>query len=119
MHIQKHSGWMMEWTSYLHNAVGLFFYWTPLKGIVTAGVWNTVDQAYDRSSAFWFLMFGFMMWILGKMMRWSTMEKKIPLPPFVGHYLIVLSVIGVICMPVSGFWLVIPQGVYLLRKNES
>ena len=48
MAIQKHSGWMMEWTSYIHNAVGLILGWKPLSELVKAGVWNSIDHSFER-----------------------------------------------------------------------
>jgi hypothetical protein len=35
----------------------------------------------------------------------------------VGWHILILSVVGAILMPISGFWLVIPQGIYLIRKS--
>ncbi|MFD0695572.1 DUF6463 family protein [Paenibacillus sp. GCM10027628] len=37
-------------------------------------------------------------------------------PHFVGWQVFVLSIIGAICMPISGFWIVIPQALYILKR---
>lgn len=116
MVIQKHSGWMLEWTAYIHTAIGLLLFWKPVSELVLAGVWNGIGSAIDRSNAFWFLFFGVLMWVIARMLRWLTNEQGIPIPRFVGWQMLVLSVIGGICMPVSGFWLVILQAVYMLRR---
>ncbi|MDQ0876254.1 hypothetical protein QFZ77_004913 [Paenibacillus sp. V4I3] len=117
MAIQKHSGWMMEWTSYIHNAVGLILFWKPISEMVKAGIWNSVDSSFDRSAAIWFLFFGVLLWIIGRMIRWMTKEKGLAIPRFVGWHILILSVVGAIIMPISGFWLVIPQGLYFIRKS--
>lgn len=117
MAIQKHSGWMMEWTSYLHNVVGLILFWKPLSEMVRAGVWNSIDHSFDRRAAFWFLFCGVLLWIIGRMMHWITKEKGIAIPRFVGWHLLIWSVVGIIILPISGFWLVILQGIYLLQKS--
>ncbi|MBD0379553.1 DUF6463 family protein [Paenibacillus sedimenti] len=116
MPIQKHSGWMLEWTSYIHTAIGLLLFWKPVSDMVKAGVWNSVDLAIDRSNAFWFLFSGVLLWIIGRMLRWLTRKQGIPIPRFVGWQLLIFSIVGAICMPISGFWVVIPQGIYILKR---
>ncbi|MDD9266706.1 DUF6463 family protein [Paenibacillus sp. GCM10023248] len=116
MGIQKHSGWMLEWTAYLHTAIGLILFWKPVSDIAAAGVWNAVGRDIDRSNAIWFLFFGVLLWNIARMLRWLTTRQSIPIPRFVGWQILIFSIIGAICMPVSGFWLVIPQAIYMLKR---
>jgi hypothetical protein len=57
-----------------------------------------------------------LLWVIARILRWLTHTQGIPIPRFMGWQLIVLSLAGAICMPISGFWLVILQGIYILKR---
>ncbi|MCA0756978.1 hypothetical protein KP806_18110 [Paenibacillus sp. N4] len=119
MHSQKHSGWMLEWTSYIHIAIGILVFWQPLADIFKNGGWNAVAFHYDRAAVFWFIFFGILMWVLGRLMRWLIADKKLVLPKALGWHLTIVATAGAFCLPVSGFWLVILQGIYLIRGASN
>jgi hypothetical protein len=42
-----------------------------------------------------------------------------PAPLFLGYYLLTLSVAGCLIIPVSGFWLFIPQAFVIIFANRK
>ncbi|WP_019422162.1 DUF6463 family protein [Paenibacillus sp. OSY-SE] len=70
----------------------------------------------NRAAAFWFLLFGLFLFMLARLMNWLIRVKGTDVPKFIGVHLLALSLIGVFFMPVSGFWLIIPQAVIIIRR---
>jgi hypothetical protein len=102
----------------LHQIVGLYFYQDALMAIGQAGIINAVQPPYwDRDAAFWFLMFGAMLFLYGAITHW-LLAKVGDLPSFWGWGLLILSLIGVALMPASGFWLAIPLAIWMLRQVQ-
>lgn len=118
--MKKYSGLFMWLTGLLHNVVGLILFWEPLKEMFLGGLFNTVVVPhYDRGLAFWFLFSGFMMFLLAHLMNWIIKDKGLVVPKLVGWHLLYLSILGVITMPISGFWVVIPQAILIIRGNKE
>jgi hypothetical protein len=116
--MRRFCGPLLIATGVLHLLVGLMFYVRPLTAIARDGFFNAVTPdlaapAFDRDAAFWFMFFGVMILILGALMHWSQARIG-SLPAFLGWALLSLGVAGVILMPLSGFWLVLPQAVLVL-----
>jgi hypothetical protein len=72
----------------------------------------------DRNAIFWFLFGGFIMIVLGKLMQ-DCLEADWLLPKWLGVSLLVLSLIGCMMMPISGFWLVIPQALLIISTHRK
>lgn len=118
MKLKKYSGTLMAWTALLHTVVGIFYYWNPLTDIYKSGLFNSIDPHYDRGAAFWFLLFGALMFTIASLMNWLQQVKGIDVPKFIGVHLLILCLIGVFFMPISGFWLVIPQAFIIMRGRS-
>ena len=118
----KLSGLFLIITSILHNLVGFIMGWEVLKDIASEGFYNTVSGRHDRNAIFWFIFSGFTMMIIGKMMHDYIKTNNKPLPYYLGIYLLILSITGCIIMPISGFWLVLPQALIIIlaaRKSSA
>lgn len=113
--LKSYSGMMLAWTAVLHTVVGIIVYWQPLADIAQSGLFNSIDSHYDRGSAFWFLLFGVLLFMLAGLIRWLTRVKRLEIPKFLGVYMLALCLVGVFFMPMSGFWLVIPQALIMMR----
>lgn len=113
--LKSYSGTILAWTAVLHTVVGIIVYWQPLADIAQSGLFNSIDPHYDRGSAFWFLLFGALLFMLAGLIRWLTQVKRMEIPKFIGVYMLALCLVGVFFMPVSGFWLVIPQALIMMR----
>ncbi|GEC92875.1 DUF6463 family protein [Brevibacillus brevis] len=112
--IKRQMGFTLIITGLLHTVVGLFLYAEPLQQIVANGFWNAVGR--EEVAAFWFMMFGFLLMLLGYMADWLMKKKGMETPAAFGWTILGICVVGAIAMPASGFWLGIPQAGILLRK---
>ena len=73
----------------------------------------------DRNAIFWFLFVGFLLMILGKFMQDYLNESSKPLPTSLGYYLLTLTIIGCIIMPVSGIWSMFPQAIIIIAAGRN
>jgi len=109
--------WLMA-VALLHQGVGLVFYAEPLSSIVQAGVINSVQPPFwDRDAAFWFLMFGGLLFLIGATTQW-LLDKREALPRFWGWGLLVINGLGALLMPASGLWLVIVLAIVMIRQRD-
>ena len=116
MNISKHSGNLLIATGIFHNLIGFVIGWPVLTDIVRSGFINSINEQMDRNATFWYLFSGFMMIILGKLMQ-HYLEADWKLPKWLGLSLLILSLIGCALMPVSGFWLVVPQAILVISAS--
>lgn len=105
-------------TGVLHLLAGFVFYARPLAAIARDGFFNAVTPnlaapAFDRDAAFWFMFSGVMLLLLGGLVHWAQVWTG-TLPAFLGWALLAIGAVGVILVPVSGFRLVLPQGVLMV-----
>mgnify|MGYP000400550248 CR=1 FL=1 len=108
----KLSAYLLIATGVLHNAIGFIISAPVLGDIASEGFFNTVVMQHDRNAAFWFLFSGFALILMGLLL----LELR-RIPRTFAWALLTLNIIGVVIMPVSGLWLVLPQAVYMLRQN--
>lgn len=92
--------------------------------IAQDGFFNTVwwpgmsAPMFDRETAFWHLMFGTTVAMLGGLVHWAQASTQ-TLPAFFGWSLIALGTFGVVLMPVSGFWAVFVPAILVLLVARS
>lgn len=104
----------------------LVFHYRQLAAIAGDGFFNAVEpdaafSTFDRETAFWHLTFGLLTVILGGLVHW-TQSRTGTLPVFLGWSLLALYAIALILMPLSGFWVVLPQAVLMIvvaRREPS
>ncbi|NTX53740.1 DUF6463 family protein [Myxococcus sp. CA039A] len=101
----------------LHQVVGLVLYRGPLWEMASAGVLASVPEDMGaRAAAFWFLVAGWGMMLLGALARWVERETGRPPPASFGWGLLGLGVFLVVPMPVTGGWVLLPLGLLALRR---
>jgi hypothetical protein len=115
-------GSLLMTTAVLHELVGIYFYATPLTHIVQDGIFNSIAKSatevyFDRDAAFWFLVTGALLFVIGYLVHWVIAQLG-TLPPALGWSLLGLSVAGVVLMPLSGFWLVLIQAMWITRVGR-
>ncbi len=115
MRLWKYSGIFLALTGALHNFLGTILGWEALLRIAAGGYFSSVEFF---NGVFWFLIVGFALILLGHLSHWIIQSTNAPLPSFVGWYLLIVSVIGIFLMPVSGFWLLAPQGLIILSGKR-
>ena len=114
--MRRLSGPLLMATGVLDLLYVLVFHFRQLAAIAGDGFFGAVElhpSQLDRETAFWHLTFGAMVVILGGLVHW-TQSRTGTLPAFLGWSLLALGLFGAILVPVSGFWLVLPQAVMML-----
>jgi len=100
----------------LHTIFGLIAFRSTFALLLREGIINTVNGQPDREMAFWFTFFGFSMIVFGALIDWCE-SKGIKLPPAIGWGLLTIAIIGVLFMPVSGFWVVLIPSIGAIRHQ--
>ena len=112
--------WIGRWliaVSAAHTLFAIFVFHSTLSSIIERGVFNTIGNDPMTGAVVWFVLFGVVLFICG--LAVSALEKSSPnpLPTSLGWSLLALSILGVVLMPASGFWLVLPPALAIfLRK---
>jgi hypothetical protein len=101
----------------LHTLVGLLIGASPLADIFRAGYIGAVDGHFDRMAILWFLMFGFVLMLLGEAFRGMEQSPE-GVPPRLGWLLGAICIAGAAAMPVSGFWLGLIPSVIVVRARR-
>lgn len=113
----RYGGEMLMATGALHTVVGLWLFREPLNAIRRDGFIDTVLPHEDRELAFWFMIGGAGLLMTGQLASW-TQRRTGTLPPALGWSLLGTSAVGAALMPRSGFWLMIPQALLILRRSN-
>jgi uncharacterized membrane protein len=122
--MRRLSGPLLMATGVLDLFYVLVFHSRQLAAIAQDGFFDEVElnpAQFDRETAFWHMMFGVMFVLLGALVHW-TQARTGTLPAFLGWSVLTLGMAGVILMPLSGFWLLLPQAVLILavaRQGRS
>jgi glucan phosphoethanolaminetransferase (alkaline phosphatase superfamily) len=116
-------GLLLMATAVLHIVVGVFYFKVPFLAIIQDGVVNAVSPNqmqpnFDREAVFWFLLVGVLFFMLGHLAQWAQQKTGV-LPDALGWWLLGMSIVGVVMMPASGFWLILPQAAYILYLNHA
>jgi hypothetical protein len=115
----KYSGIFLLATGILHTIVAVLVGKEALWAILREGLPDTAGEDVPRELAFWFLICGIMLVFLGQVLHYYIKKEKRPAPLFLGYYLLVFSIIGCVIVPVSGFWLFIPQALIIIFAKRK
>lgn len=100
-----------------HTVVASVFFGATYRELAADGLYNAVRSA-KTGMAVWFALFGLLLFILGMLI--STMEKhELPVSTSIGVALLLLTMLGVVLMPVSGFWLMFPAVFAIFYARTS
>ena len=83
------------------------------------GLADSVGEDYDRGFAFWFLICGIVLILWGQTLQYYIKKEQKPAPAFLGYCMLLFTVAGCIFVPVSGFWLFLPQAVIIIYSNRT
>lgn len=119
MKIGKYSGLFLIITGMLHTIIAFILHWKTYLTIINDGLINAIGREYDRAFAFWFLVCGVLIILLGQTLHYYQKREKKPAPLFLGYSMLIFAVIGCIINPISGFWLFIPQALIIIIANKK
>ncbi len=120
------AGTLMIATGVVHNAFGLLLGLGVLpapdglrRNLVAAmyreGLVGTAEVDPLRMTFFWFELFGALCLLLGSLMC-SVEARGQALPARLGWQLLALTLAGLLFVPASGLWLLLPQAALILLR---
>lgn len=111
------SGWCLIGIGVIHNLFGLIVGWEPLIDALRAGGIGVWDDPPLRGFIYWYLSYGFALWVLGAAV--TQIEGAMIRPSLLLVTLLAfLAILGVITQPVSGLWLLFIPLVLLIRQRR-
>ena len=115
--------WISRWligVSVIHSILCLVVFSKVFQSIFLNGLFDAVGHDPSIGVAVWCVLFGAVLFICG--LAISSLEKELSnsmLPKSLGWSLFALSVVGVVLMPASGFWLAFPPAIAILVRKPS
>jgi hypothetical protein len=112
--------WKGRWliaVSIIHTLFAFAVFGKVLSSIVQRGVFDTVGNDPLTGAVVWFVLFGLALFICG--LAVSALERlpNSSVPKSIGWSVLAMTVIGVVLMPASGFWLAIPPALAILLQK--
>jgi len=111
--------WIGRWilgVGVFHLVFGAWWFATPLLRIARSGLWSSVGWSSDgRALAFWFVLAGLLLLLVGAMADWTEAHVPGALPRFFGWTLLAITLVGCVCLPVSGFWALLVPAIGAIR----
>lgn len=107
--------------SVIHLACTPVFYGPGLAKIFDNGVLDAVESGSSlldaRAATFWYVVAGFGMGLLGYLAWW--VERRVGvLPGALGWLLVAFTVVDVLLMPLSGFWLFLAPAALVIKRSR-
>lgn len=118
MKIWRYSGTFLILTGILHSIVAIATGKEALLDIMRKGVINGVEEGSSQEFSFWFLALGVFIILLGQTVHHYIKKTHKPAPKFLGYSLLIISLAGGLIVPVSGFWLFLPQGLIIILAKD-
>jgi len=113
--------WISKWIMFVavgHTTVAMMFFGNTYGEIIQNGFYDSV-KSEKVGLAVWFLLFGFLLFTFGMLLAVIEKNDSSQIPKSIGVALLLLTTLGVVLMPVSGFWLVFPAAFAILFKKQN
>lgn len=114
--------WIGRWiilVAILHTLFALVVFRKILLRIVQDGVFNTVGSDPMTAASVWFLLFGAVLALMGMAIHTLEQSKDFTSARVIGAGTLLLTTLGIVLMPASGFWLVLPAALALLQRESN
>ena len=108
--------WLMG-VAAIHTVFALIVFRAPLLQLVSRGLIDAVGEDPLLNGVTWFVFFGAALAMAGQAV--DVAEQRGPVPRSWGVTVLAITGLGVVLMPVSGLWLMLPPGLSLLRDRRS
>jgi hypothetical protein len=102
-----------------HALVGCLAYRREIADITRRGVVNSVHLRGNNATVFWFLLGTVPVWEMGRLADLAKRNGDSAALAQTGFLGLAVGSMGAACMPVSGFWGLLPCSVNLLRHSRA
>lgn len=113
--------WIGRWLigiSIFHTVVAALIFGKDLVAVARRGEFHTIGTDPTAGAAIWFLLFGVLLFLCGLAIDALEQASPRPLPKTIGWALLALGLMGVIIMPLSGFWLAFPPAIAIIAARS-
>lgn len=111
--------WRGRWllvVSAIHTAFAFVVFRAPLVSMAREGMFDTVREDPLRGAVAWFVLFGGAVAIAA--LAVDQLERERRSLRALGVAVFALFVLGVLWMPASGFWLVLPAAISMVMDRS-
>jgi Family of unknown function (DUF6463) len=108
------AAWIVVVLGVGHTVVGLVRFKKPLAEAVHAGFVGQFVGYPDRLSAFWFMIFGPLLVMVGHMAIHAAHAADRELLKIIGFYLLAITAAGSLAQPTSPFWVGLVSALILI-----
>ena len=119
MKIWKYSGILLIATGILHTIVAIAMGIDVYAEMIKDGLFNSVKEDPMKGFVFWFFICGLLIILLGYVTHDYIKKTQSPIPTSIGYSILLLSILGCIVEPISGFGLFIPQALIIIFSNKK
>lgn len=120
MKLWKYSGILLSATGIIHTIVAITQEWDIYKELFFDGLINSIGNNVHKALSFWFFTIGIILIMFGQSLQYYINKEQKPAPLSLGYSLLVFSILGCFIVPVSGFWLFIPQAsIIIFAKGNT
>ena len=121
-HTSNRKIWIGRWlilVAILHTLFAAAVFGKIFLNIVQRGVFNAVGSDPMTATAVWFLLFGAALALTGMAIHALEKNADFTSARSIGTGVLLLTILGIVLMPASGFWLALPAAIALLRFKPS
>ena len=121
-HTSNRKIWIGRWlilVAVLHTLFAAVVFGKIFLNIVQRGVFNAVGSDPMTAAAVWFLLFGAALALMGLAINALEKNDNFTSARSIGTGVLLLTILGIVLMPASGFWLALPAAIALLRFKPS
>ncbi len=114
----QNKNWIGYWimlVALLHTIASFLFFMPAYQEIWQRGIVNAIGRNLMPALGVWFFMFGVVLALLGLCVRSLEQHQAYESARTLAVGLFLMSLLGVILMPDSGFWLMFPATIALYR----
>ncbi|MEJ2610958.1 MAG: DUF6463 family protein [Candidatus Thiodiazotropha sp.] len=114
--------WIGPWligVSVIHTVFAFALFGNVLLSIIQKGLFDSVGSDPMVGAVAWFVLFGILLFILGQALWELEHAMEGMLPRSLGWSLLTLTILGVVLMPASGFWLAFPPAIAILTRSPK
>lgn len=115
----KYSGMLLSATGIIHIIVAITQEWNIYKELFFDGLINSIGDNLQKALSFWFFIIGIILIVFGQTLQYYINKEQMPAPLFLGYSLFVFSIVGCFIVPLSGFWLFIPQALIIIFAKKK
>jgi len=114
---------VMVWVLFIlgigHIVYGLIAFKAPVADAISAGFFGQFKTPEVRRTAFWFLIFGPLLMLVGHVGIHAVAVNDLKLLKIVGIYSFIVSAIGVAALPKSPFWGALIASPFIIAAGYS